>query len=643
MVKGMREEQQNWVHWASQIRVRLSVLVALAVFILSLPGLYWLYREALSQEQRRIRDMLEHYAVHLEAAIQSMGVDVLTADSVSRVKVRSLFRDPLMGQSMYPFIVLPSGEVTYHFFRRDVRMSQEALVEMGRSPQRRGTMVYNFGNSLEEHLEISYYYSQAMRVYVAVEHDSTIDSTLRGRLQLVIAIILLFLFIAVLLLSYLAFRRPMRYVIALRSRIEALARGEHPAMLEDRGGAEMQVVSAEVNKLIEGLGRTAAFALEIGKQNFSSSYEPLGTNDVLGNALLEMRESIKASRDEAAKQKEAESVRNWMNSSVAEFGQILREHGNDIQGLTDSVLQQLVAHLEAVEGGFYIVESDGERGEYLRLRAAVAYGRKKYLEDVVAFGEGLVGTCALEREVTYLTEIPEDYCTITSGIGEAAPRALLLVPLKSGEELYGVIEMAKLTYFAPHEIQFVQHLSESIASTLMSAQSNERTAALLRESQAQRQQMHEQEEAMRQNLEEVRATQEAMAQRREQLQHLERALSVSFLYGEVSESLLVRSCNQHMKRLSEEWELPFWQGSNLLEVLRKGDAGVSVEKVARQTERGQVYTVIVQIARGGEELSLQLALSGKELESGDRGYYLLGAAFAQRCRCEEQQAGEESE
>ena len=233
--------------------------------------------------------------------------------------------------------------------------------------------------------------------------------------------------------------------------------------------------------------------------------------------------------------------------------------------------------------------------------------------------------------MTYLTEIPADYCTITSGIGEAPPRALLLMPLKSGEELYGVIEMATLTAFSPHEIQFVQQLSESIASTLMSAQSNERTAILLKESQAQRQKMHEQEEAMRQNLEEVRATQEAMVQRREQLLHLERALSASFLYGEVSEALVLRSCNQRMAQLGEEWGLPFWKGSNLLEVLREGDPAASVEGVAEQAEKGQVYTVVVRIAQEGTWLMLQLSLSSKELDSGEHGYYVLGAAFTQRC------------
>lgn len=637
----MREDQQIWERWASRLRMRLSVVVALAVFLLSLPGLYWMYREALSEEQQRVRDMLEHFAMHLEAATRSLGVDLLTADSASSVKVRSLFRDPLMGKSMYPFIVLPSGEVAYHFFRKGERMSQEALVEMGRSPLRRGTLEYNFGNPQDESLEISYYYSQAMRVYVAVEHDSSIDSSLRGTLRFVIALISVFLFLLVLLLSYAIFRRPMEYVLALRSRIAALARGEHPAVLEKLGGSEMRVVSDEVNRLIEGLGRTAAFALEVGRQNFSASYEPLGADDVLGNALLEMRESIKVSREEASKQKQEESVRNWLNSSVAEFGQILRDHGNDIQGLTDSVLQQLVNHLEAVEGGFYISESDAQ-GKYLRLCAAVAYGRKKYLEARVLYGEGLVGTCALEREVTYMTEIPEDYCTITSGIGEASPRALLLVPLKIGEELYGVIEMAKMQPFAPHEIQFVQQLSESIASTLMSAQSNERTAALLKESQAQRQQMHEQEEAMRQNLEEVRATQEAMEQRREQLLHLERALSMSFLYGEVSETLQVRSCNQRMTQLSEEWDLPLWAGSNLIDILREGDAGVSVERVAREVDRGQVYTAKIRVEKEEVVLSLQLSLSGKELESGDHGYYLLGAAFVHPREHNAKQSGEEA-
>ena len=339
-----------------------------------------------------------------------------------------------------------------------------------------------------------------------------------------------------------------------------------------------------------------------------------------------MRESIKESREQSAKQKREESIRSWMNSSIAEFGKILREHGSDIQGLTDSVLQQLVVHLGAVEGGFYTVRAEGEE-RCLELRAAVAYGRKKYLESRVAFGEGLVGTCALEREMTYLTEIPENYCTITSGIGEAAPRALLLVPLKSGEELYGVIEMATLTSFAAHEIQFVQQLSESIASTLMSAQTSERTAALLRESQAQRQQMHEQEEAMRQNLEEVRATQEALEQRREQMEHLERALNKSFLYGEVNEQLTVYSCNQLMSDLGEAWCLPLYRGGNLLDVLRRGDVLLSEESILQRVQEEQSYTCCVSLHEGGTSLTLQLTLSAKELENGEKGYYVLGYAY----------------
>lgn len=626
----MRDALKGYESWANRLRIRFSLLSMLLLLVLFVPSLYWIYREAMAQEQRRVRDVLENYVVYLESAVRAMGVDVLSVDSASVSRVRALFRNPLMGQTMYPFIVLPSGEVAFHFFRYDARLSQEALVEMGRSPQRRGSMFYNFGNPLANDLEISYYYSQPMKVYVAVEYDRGIDSTLRGRLRLVIALVLVLALLLVLVLTYAGFSMPMRYFMALRSRIEALARGEHPAKLGSRGGKDLQAISVEVNRLIEGLGKTAAFALEIGKQNFSSSYEPLGPKDVLGNALLEMRESIRVGREQAARQKEEESIRNWMNSSMAEFGRILREHGSDIQGLTDSVLQQLVSHLGAVEGGFYIAEEDSGES-YLQLRAAVAYGRKKYTEDRVSFGEGLVGTCALEREMIYLTVIPENYCTITSGIGETHPNALLLMPLKSGEELYGVIEMASLNLFAEHEIQFVQLLSESIASTLMSAQNNERTSALLRESQAQRQQMHEQEETMRQNLEEVRATQEAMERRREQLQHLEMALSESFLYGEVDERLAVRTCNQRMLHIGEVWGLPFFEGGSLLDAIRAGGESVSAEQVARSVAQNRVYTVTLRMDRGEEHLILQLTFSRKLLAGGERGYYVLGAAFT-RCQ-----------
>ncbi|HEX8529843.1 MAG TPA: GAF domain-containing protein, partial [Cytophagales bacterium] len=148
---------------------------------------------------------------------------------------------------------------------------------------------------------------------------------------------------------------------------------------------------------------------------------------------------------------------------------------------------------------------------FLELKACYAWDKKKYLEQKVYPGEGLTGQSWQEGELIYMTDVPDHYVQITSGLGEANPRSILIVPLKVNEQIYGIVEMASFNAFAPYQIEFVVKVAESIASTVAAAKVNERTQRLLEESQMLTEQMRAQEEEMRQNMEELQATQEEMS------------------------------------------------------------------------------------------------------------------------------------
>jgi len=142
-------------------------------------------------------------------------------------------------------------------------------------------------------------------------------------------------------------------------------------------------------------------------------------------------------------------------------------------------------------------------------------------------GVGLVGRCILEKQTIYLTDIPKEYITITSGLGEETPSCLVLVPLKYNDIIYGVIEVAAFKNIEDYQISFLEKIGESIASSISSIKINSQTAKLLDESQMQSEMLSSQEEEMRQNLEEMRATQEQLQDAIERSKNKEVQLSSS--------------------------------------------------------------------------------------------------------------------
>ncbi len=306
-------------------------------------------------------------------------------------------------------------------------------------------------------------------------------------------------------------------ISSLSDLIAQLARGELPENIEVNSEDEIGEMTKGLNSLVNGLKKTARFSVEIGKGNFESQFKPMSDKDVLGNSLLDMRTSLQKVKQEEEKRKIEDERRSWATQGLARFGEILRHRTDDIKELSNRIINNLVKYLKANQGGLFIYDDSDKDHPVLELAAAYAFNRKKYLEKKVEIGEGLVGMCALEKYTIHLTEIPDDYINIESGLGTSNPKAILIVPVKIEKEILGVIELASFNDFRQYEIDLVEKIADSVASTFSTLRINARTAELLEQSQKQAVEMQEQEEEMRQNMEELRTTQEEAVKREQEL------------------------------------------------------------------------------------------------------------------------------
>jgi PAS domain S-box-containing protein len=282
----------------------------------------------------------------------------------------------------------------------------------------------------------------------------------------------------------------------------------------DKGQDEIGTMKNELGQFVNGLKETADFAHGIGKGNLNAEFRPLSDNDELGNALLEMRQSLLQAAEEHSLREKEEKQRNWSTEGLAKFAEILRADNDNLDDLSYNVISNIVKYLGANQGGIFVLnDAENEADRFLEMKACYAFDRKKFTDKQIRIGEGLIGTCYLEGEPIYMTEIPNEYVTITSGLGDANPSALLICPLKVNSEIFGVMELASFRKFEPYQLEFVEKVSESIAATISSVKVNIRTSRLLDQTKLQAEEMANAEEELRQNMEEMQATQEEMRRR----------------------------------------------------------------------------------------------------------------------------------
>lgn len=315
------------------------------------------------------------------------------------------------------------------------------------------------------------------------------------------------------LIGYYIIARTMGRIRYLKHHLRHISAGNLPDKLPPSHDELNSLIEA-LNTLTDNLQGIRHFARAVGNGDFGANVRVFDDEGDLGGSLAEMRDRLR----QVAEQ---EGERTWLVEGQARLGDLLRTHNQHVGDLCSHLVRELIGYTGANQAAVFVKNEDEDA---LTLQACYAYGRQKHLQRTIAPGEGLVGQTYLEGEMTLLHEVPADYARITSGLGGATPRCLVLVPLKTNDAVVGVLEMAAFQPFDQKTLTLLEKVGESVAATLLGVQAAQQTQQLLAVSQHQSEELRAQEEELRQNMEEMTATQEELARRMEEMNDLREEL-----------------------------------------------------------------------------------------------------------------------
>jgi len=198
---------------------------------------------------------------------------------------------------------------------------------------------------------------------------------------------------------------------------------------------------------------------------------------------------------------------DWLKTNLAKFTRMLQGQ-RDLMTVSKTILSELAPLVSAQHGVFYLMESTdgagpGATDSQLNLLATYAYKKRKNLSSQFRLGEGLVGQCALEKERILVTNAPPDYVQISSGLGEASPLNLVVLPVVFEGKVTSVVELASVNRFSDIHLTFLDQLTESIGIVLNTIQAGMRTEELLKQSQSMANELQRQQEELQQTNEEL--------------------------------------------------------------------------------------------------------------------------------------------
>ena len=321
--------------------------------------------------------------------------------------------------------------------------------------------------------------------------------------------------------------------------------------------------------------------------------------------VAELKDNINEMIRNLAETTRRNAEQDWLNSNLARFTGMMQGQRN-LETVSRMIMSELTPLVGAHHGAFFLARGEGDDVE-LRLISSYAYKQRRSVANSFKVGEGLVGQSALEKAAILITEAPEDYIRIASGLGEASPHNIFVLPALFEGQTMAVIELASFQPFSETHQAFLEQLMESLGIVINVIQQNMRTEELLEQSQQLTEELQERSEELQSQQEELKRSNVELEQQAASLK--------------TSEELLQQQ-QEELQQTNEELE-------EKAQLLEEQNSRIEIKNREIEDARSSLEDKAEQLALSSKYKSEFLANMSHELRTPLNSMLILARLFAE--------------
>ncbi|WP_428911885.1 response regulator [Niallia sp. Krafla_26] len=275
-------------------------------------------------------------------------------------------------------------------------------------------------------------------------------------------------------------------------------------------------LSTRLNKMSSIMSNVAN-----GKTDLNTKVEVLSNDEIddVARSFNRMGETL-------LEQMQKEQELTWTKTNLADITTSL-SGVHDLETLGRTFLSKVIPTVEAAHAVFYVKDMDPKSEDKMyKLLASYAFKKRKHVTNTIQAGEGLIGQVILEKSPIILTDVPSDYVQVSSGLGEATPLNLYVLPIIFEGDVKAVLEIASFKPFNETQQSFLEELMHDAGIIIESVMGRIQLANLLEESQMLMEEIQAQSEELQSQQEELRATNEELEEQTSALRQSEETLRI---------------------------------------------------------------------------------------------------------------------